>query len=298
MSAIPGEWIDQPGTIDDLLADARALGFPATKRLVYDWTGVGLLDHPKRRSRGVKGGSDKALFPAAQRNLFRLLASKRSEVKYISSLYNVPVFIWLWWDGYVSTHQVQQVMQSWAGERAKKASVVAVRQQARELTNFFDDRYAYSDERAKLIDVLARVGSAGKLEDPGELRQAIRTVFDREDTGRRFGAKQAAISVDAFVTIISARIRGMERARGWVSIKELDTARAIYLDTRWQWERERPGLARDAFRPADEALLKQASLQDLFDRACVDLAFILGLQAQANLALIPTNPTTRRSSHD
>ena len=268
--------------MEDLLADARTLGFPATRRLVDDWIGLGLLDHPERRSGGTGGGSNKARFSAEQRNLFRVLASKRHEVKYVSSMCNLPVAFWLWWDDYVPTRQVQVVMKTWAGGRSSKPSRRAVRQQARQLTDFFDDLGASSEQRSQMVEVLTDVGYRGKLGNADALRWALWSVFDPGDDGRVFGSTGATASVEDFVTLIAARIRGMERAREPVPLDELEAARAIYRYTRTQWPRDRPELAQHPVRAADAVLLKQESLQDLFDSVCIDLALILGLRAEAN----------------
>lgn len=291
---ISPEWTDQAGTVDDLLADARALGFPATKRLVHDWIGIGLLEHPVRRSKGQSGGSDKALFPWTQRNLFRLLVQKRPEVKTIAALCNIPVALWLWWgDEYVPTGQVQRALRTWAGERPSKVSWQTARRQARQLTDFFDDMGASRDQRSRLVDELAKVGYSGRLRDTEELTRAARTVFDPTGTGRVFGSALVSGSADDFVGLIAARVRGMERSRGPASLNELSRARAVYRDTRTQYALERPSLAQHLTRPSDKVLFAPEDLQQLFDRACTDLTLILGLQASS-----PPHDTANDGSHE
>ena len=61
--------ITEPGTIDDMVADAAAAGYQATARLIRDWTEHGLLDYPHKRPAGKGHGSAPALYPASQRML-------------------------------------------------------------------------------------------------------------------------------------------------------------------------------------------------------------------------------------
>jgi hypothetical protein len=116
-------------------------------------------------------------------------------------------------------------MKTWAGGRASKASRQAVRQQARQLAAFFDDGGAASEQRSQLVDVLTEIGYQGKLGDADALRWGIWSVFDPEDAGRVFGSTGAAASVEQFVILIAARVRGMECARARAPIDELEAAR-------------------------------------------------------------------------
>ncbi len=286
------EWTDEPGTIEDLLADARALGFPATKRLVHDWISLGLIDHPTRRSKGRAGGSDKALFSAAQRNLFRLLVQKRPEVKTIAAMCGAPVALWLWWgDEYATTSQVQRALQTWAGG-VSKVSWQSARREARQATDFLDDLGASRDERQRLVDLLARVAYSGKLSDEGELAEAVGEVFDPARSGRTFGSGLATATANSLVTLIAGRLAGMERIRKRASFHELERARAVYRDTRMQWAKERAELAMHVLRPKDEALFAPETLQDLFDGVCSQLMLIIGLLARAPTEMESGSQTT------
>lgn len=289
-SGFVAEWTDEPGTIENLVADARALGFPATNRLVHDWIGLGLLDHPKRRSKGRAGGSDKAIFPAAQRNLFRLLVQKRPEVKTIAGICGVPVALWLWWgDEYASTNQVQRALQTWAGQ-VSKVSWQSARRQARQVTEFLDDFGASRDQRQRLTQLLSESAYARQLSDEDALARAVTEVFDPARNGRTFGAGGATGNVESVVTLIAGRLRGMERFRQRASLRELDQARAIYRNTRMEWAKLRPGLAEQHVRGKDAVLFNPETIQDLFDHACSELALIVGL--------LPPSTTSQPSSHE
>jgi hypothetical protein len=44
--------IEEPGTIDDMVADAAEYGHKVTARLIRDWSQQGLLDYPQKRPGG------------------------------------------------------------------------------------------------------------------------------------------------------------------------------------------------------------------------------------------------------
>jgi hypothetical protein len=54
--------ITEPGTIDDLVADAAGRGHAITVRMIRHWTAAGLLDSPQRRPAGKGHGSRPALY--------------------------------------------------------------------------------------------------------------------------------------------------------------------------------------------------------------------------------------------
>ncbi|MEV5717285.1 hypothetical protein AB0L41_25630 [Amycolatopsis mediterranei] len=99
----------EPGTIDDLVADAAAAGHQVSARLVRDWTELGLLDYPLRRPAGKGHGSKAALYTANQRGLFLTLLSKRREAGSIRSLARIPVFTWMYFsDEHVPLRQTRR----------------------------------------------------------------------------------------------------------------------------------------------------------------------------------------------
>ncbi len=171
-------WTDQAGTIEDLLKDAHGRGFPARDTLVYEWVGLGLLDHPQRRSRGSLGGSEKAIWPWTQRNLFRLLVDKRPQLKTLAALCNVPVAIWLGWgESYISTGQVRRALRTWAVRRGKSPSRL-LGSKTRHLVDFLDDleMKASRYQRERLMDALESTARNRRI-DP-DLEEALEEVFD------------------------------------------------------------------------------------------------------------------------
>ncbi|MFI5476042.1 hypothetical protein ACIA6D_38330 [Streptomyces cacaoi] len=108
--------ISEPGTIDDLVADAAAAGHHVTKRLVHDWVARGLLAQPQRRRTGQRG-SEKALHTGAQRTLFLDLLRRRQP----SSVRPLAEFVLVCWlflgdDDVVSTRQALRALRTYVGD--------------------------------------------------------------------------------------------------------------------------------------------------------------------------------------
>lgn len=77
-------------------------------RRVHDWIALGLLDQPRLHAR--RRGSVKAEHSVNQRQLLLLLLAMRQQVAQLSAPAQVPLWMWLWWDGYVPTRQAQRAV--------------------------------------------------------------------------------------------------------------------------------------------------------------------------------------------
>ncbi|MET9443508.1 hypothetical protein [Streptomyces sp. NPDC006610] len=108
--------ISEPGTIDDLVADAAAAGHQVTKRLVHDWVARGLLAQPQRRRTGQRG-SEKALHTGAQRTLFLDLLRRRKPPS-VRPLAEFVLVCWLFLgdDDWVSTRQALRALRTYVGD--------------------------------------------------------------------------------------------------------------------------------------------------------------------------------------
>lgn len=267
-------WADKPGTIDDLIVDAHDRGFPATARFVYDWVGLGLLDHPQRRTRGPGLGSDKALWPWTQRNLFRLLIDKRPQLKSISALCNVPVGIWLWWgESYVPTRQVQRALSTWAG-KAGNVSKQTARRRAREMTDFLDDLDASRYQRRVLIDALSSTARDKRVDK--SLAEAVEQVFDPGSVGRTFGSSRMPLTTGHITGLIETRILGLERAQGPAPVEELRRAWLLYRFGMKMYPADRQGLIETPLRPQDAAMWEEPTWEHFLNNACYHVSVILG----------------------
>jgi hypothetical protein len=268
-------WTDQSGTIDDLIADAQARGFPATARLIYDWVGLGLLDHPQRHSRGAQGGSDKAVWPWTQRNLFRLLVEKRAQVKGVAPLCNIPVAIWLWWgEGYVLTTQVQRALATWAN-KVEGVSWQTAKSQARHAAAFLDDLGAPREGRERLIDVLAKTAYSGQL-DKKTVTEAIRQVFDPGGDGRVYGSSLMPVTPERFVDLMESRTLGMVLAKKPASVEDLTNAWHYCRFGMQSYAVARPALIDSSLRPQDAQMWEEPTWDLLVNKACSQVVLVLG----------------------
>ncbi|MFI9419339.1 hypothetical protein [Streptomyces werraensis] len=196
------ESITGPGTIDDLVADAHAAGHPGmTVRRIHDWIAKGLLDQPRLRTR--RRGSDKAEHSANQRRLLLLLLDKRQQVTRLDSLAQVPLAMWLWWDGYVPTRQAQRAWITWVG-RGRRSQEVA-REGAVGLLEQVGHQLATPTARARFVRIISELGNGKPLTVRGraELLDAVRDVMEPESVFaasglvRALGPAQAPMTVDA-----------------------------------------------------------------------------------------------------
>jgi hypothetical protein len=279
-------WTSEPGTIDDLLADAASVGFPANQRLIHEWVQLGLLDHPQRRTRGESGGSDKAVWPWTQRNLFRLLISKRNEVRTIPPLCQLVVAMWLWFgEGYVPVPQARRAFETWA-TKTTKISWTTARRQAKEILAQFETPGASREARERLVDVVA-LGAFNGMVDPDALMEAVTRVYDPRGRGPRL---DRLLTPEDFVHMVAARCRGLQRVRAGVSDQELRDARNIYEAGRMGWDQVRPLFQQALQDPRDASLVADESIQDKFNHACPTLLMILGMGTDGGDPSRPTPP--------
>lgn len=173
----PREQVHGPGTLDDLLEDAREAGYEISRRTVHDWISLGLLDNPQRR--GAGRGSRPGQHSANQRKLFLLLLSKRVEMPKIPSLALLPFGIWLWWgEEWVPTRQALKAFRAWFGDGLRRKQVCL--EAARATLEQIDHPAATDTARNRFVRLFAEVGYRGSTtpELRSELEDAARAVFE------------------------------------------------------------------------------------------------------------------------
>lgn len=172
----------EPGTIDDLLLDARDAGHPeVSERLINTWTAKGLLDHP--RPRPARPGSHKAEHPASQRRLLLVLLEQRRHDPQpkLHSLAQVPLRLWLRCDDWVPTHQAHKALLTWLG-RGRRSQQVA-RDGALAPLTLLPHLHATAPVRSRLVRLVTRLSLASQL-TPGEhseLLDAVGAVLSPDD---------------------------------------------------------------------------------------------------------------------
>lgn len=275
------ESITGPGTIDDLVADAHAAGHPDMNvRRVHDWIAKGLLDQPRLRIR--RRGSDKAEHSANQRRLLLLLLDKRQQVAHLNALAQVPLAMWLWWDGYVPTRQAQRAWVTWVG-RGRRSKEVA-REGAVGLLEQVGHQLATPTARARFVRIITGLGNGRPLTVRGraELLDAVRdvmepeTVFAASGLVRALGPAQTPMTVDAVVTHVEALRAALCRTLdGKVDRGLLERARTVQRASMADYLAVRSGLAAEAGQLA--GLFREPTLQEQFDQVGRQLLLVLGM---------------------
>ncbi|MFJ5879903.1 hypothetical protein [Kitasatospora cineracea] len=159
--------ITEPGTIDDLVADAAAAGYGVTKRLVHDWVAKGLLAQPKRR-RTAQRGSEKALHSGAQRTLFLSLLAKRPTAT-VRPLAEFVVVCWLFIndDDFIGPQQAIRALRTYVGD--PRGSQAWARERAAGFVQpLCDPRLGTARSRRELLKAFANAFYTGTY-DRGDL---------------------------------------------------------------------------------------------------------------------------------
>lgn len=175
ISTVPG-----PGTIDDLVADARDAGYPMTPRTVHDWVAKGLIDRPERRRAG-RAGSLKALYSGEQRFLFLHFLSARSEGATIRDLAGLVMGVWHSLDDCVPTRQALRALRTWVGD--PRSSKSEARRLAMMHTKPFteDPRLGTAHDRRGLLRVVSDIFCTGRM-DVKLLKDKARPIFEPRET--------------------------------------------------------------------------------------------------------------------
>lgn len=273
--------ITEPGTLDDLIADACAAGHPQpTARMIHDWIARGLLDKPRLRTR--HRGSDQAEHSADQRRLFLLLLDKRPQVTQLSDLAQVPLAVWLWWDGYVPTRQAERAWTTWVG-RGRRSKDVA-RQGAAGLLEQIVHPLATATAKNRFVRLAADLqGSVLTPRGRAELLDAVHAVMEPDSvfaaTGlvRAIGPAQTPMTAQGVVDYAQALGTALARTLdGRVDGTLLDKTRAIHRASMNGYLAQRHALAAGAGTLAP--LFHEPDLQEQFDRVGHQLLLALGLE--------------------
>ncbi|MFF3547509.1 hypothetical protein ACFYXD_37470 [Streptomyces platensis] len=276
------ESITGPGTIDDLVADAHAAGHPdMTVRRIHDWIAKGLLDQPRLRTR--RQGSDKAEHNINQRRLLLLLLDKRQQAAHLSTLAQVPLAMWLRWDGYVPTRQAQRAWVTWVG-RGRRSQEVA-REGALGLLQQVGHQLATETARARFVRIITELGNGKTLTVRGraELLDALRdvmepdTVFAASGLVRALGPVQTPMTVETVIGHVEALCAALGRTLdGKVDGALLERARAVHRASMADYLAQRGDLAAEAGQLTD--LFHEPTLQEQFDQTGRQLLLVIGME--------------------
>ena len=280
--------ITEPGTIDDIVADAAAAGYQATARLIRDWTQHGLLDYPHKRPAGKGHGSAPALYPASQRMLLLTLLHHRPG-KSVSSLARIPVGIWMYWgEEYVPLRQAHRALMRFLGDPqagrryvrdAGRASKDRARAVARALLGQLDNPRATPRARRELLEVLTEAAYTGRPDFP-LLERAVSAVFDAGTTQirRAIGHPAAPVTTEALIGVIKARLAAVTALTAdQVTGDALTRARDAHLFAYAEYIVRYPVLV-TAAPPGIPQLYAPVTTEDTLSNCCGHLLSAIGLE--------------------
>ena len=269
--------IAEPGTIDDLVADAARAGHPITVRLLRDWTQVGLLDQPRKRPSGRGRGSSQALYPANQRELLLTLLAKRPG-NGISSLARIPVGIWMYWgDEFVPLRQARRAMLTWLGN--PRASLRRARQTAKTIVGQLDNPAATPAARRELRNVLTEISYAGQF-DEDRLERAAFDVFEPQVSQIRLvlGHPAAPLMVDSVIAAIKARvIAAAHLSENRVANEVFYRARHSHLTRYAEYAVRQPVFA-SSTPPQSLGMYEPVTAPTALNECCIHLLTTIGLE--------------------
>jgi hypothetical protein len=271
--------ITDPGTIDDMVADAAASGHKVTTRLIRDWTKRGLLDHPQKRPAGKGHGSAPALYPASQRNLLLTLLHHRPD-NHIPSLARIPVGIWMYWgDNWVPLRQARRALMTWIGE-SRINNKQRAREAARAILGQIDSPAATPKARRELLDVLTWANYTGKL-DFEQVERAVRAVFEpdyRQQLRKAIGHPSAPFMTDSMIGVTKARLTAVKALKdGEVTDEALIQARDAHVFAYAEYVAKQPFLA-IASPPGAGQLYAPITAEDTLNNCCGHLLSAIGME--------------------
>lgn len=277
--------ISTAGTIDDVVQDAAAAGYKASRRLVRDWTAKSLLDAPRRRPRGRGKGSKPALYSPSQRTLFLVLLHHRHQGAPIAGLARIPVALWLYFpDALVSGEHARRAFTTWLAD--PRSSLSEARRLAVETTARLASSGASQPSRKALEALLTDIAYRGALDDEAMLRLAVRDVFEPGFDGisKAVGHPSAALSTDAVVDVIRANLEGVRLVTGrLLGPTEFEHAGRVQREAMAEYIRDHALMTSEPWASA-ATFYEEPSLQWMVEQSCSQLLTILGLRSLSRAA--------------
>jgi hypothetical protein len=275
-----------PGTIDDLLADARSLGWAnSNERLLRDWHRVGLLGAPRRRplpgggsgqQRAVYSSQQRALFQAEVRNRQASLQRTDSEsfpAGRYAHLVCLPVYAWAkFGNDWVDNDQLRRALRTSLGPNPKK-SQRAARLSAAQFIDAIDVNHATVQARNRLRDFLADQLQRGRGIDSVRLRDLVAAVVQPAGLAVVQGEVDSGLVIEAAAYGIVARIRAANALEQFTD-EQLGLARLRYNTTRAEYAAQMAGAS---IPPEQAKLFSDIGTDGELRNVVSDLLLLLGM---------------------
>jgi hypothetical protein len=290
-------------TAEQLIAVAAESGLKASRRLITDWVGLGLLDRPHHPGQGRGEGSKPGTWSLEQAALFVDLLALRQRpqnpIGHVAALANVPVSGWLWMGevGGVPLRQVRRALATWCGRHRsrKQISPNQARKIARAILVQIENPHASKRDRDTLRQLLETT-LRNRTFDAEAILPAVERVFDPHQVGRKLGPPDSQFTAEYATRMLHAQ------ATGYIALdtfndQEFEDARVIYLAGRRDYAQAQTRLADN--RQGSPIRFEQPTYENILNDACRNLLFLLGMgrllptrHAQLAAEVIHTNTDT------
>lgn len=268
--------LPEPGTVDDVLADAGSAGFATNVRMLRKWTEKGLLASPERRSLGRGHGQAPAVYTSHQRAMLRWLAEHQANNAHFDQLAALVIYTWLYHaDEWVDDKQALAALRTAAGSPRK--SQAAAMKGAKELVRSIDFRSAPPLVRNPLINHLQTQLQRGIIE-PERLKPLVAAVLDAPGLVVLRGPAGAQLSTDTLVELLAARARGMSKL-GVTTVTQMSAVRRMHRAAWLQYSTDRPTLHAEA-APDIKHLFEEPAAKQQLDGAVPTALYLLGVLAE------------------
>lgn len=262
----------EPGTLDDLISDAAAVGLDFNERLARNWHHRGLLGSPTRQPLGRGKGSDPAIYSPEQRALFRAIARNRASKLSLKTLAALPVWAWLHFDGWVELAQLRRALLTAVGNPRLSGRVA--RQSAQHLLGVLDHKQGRRGDHGQLRDELIRQLQRGRIDETALLPK-VRAVFEPSSITAVRGPAGAGLTAEGFTSMLSTRMFAAARLQR-ITDEQYITARQRHLESLAEYRQLRETLAQQAGSLGH--LFGKPQLQEEVISSVPTLLYLAGLQ--------------------
>lgn len=273
-------------TAADLVEEARSRGFTkVSRRLVVDWTEVGLLDSPIRRPL-PKGGSEPAVWSNHQAELFFALLDKRRTANRVATLCNIPVFVWLGWgETFVPIRQVRRAMRTYS-ERYKTGSGRAAAFTAKETFRILGVTKPTPRQRDLLVNALTDL-TAQPHSEVGDLESHLADAL--ETAIAPHGTRLDLPTVTNLIWATNCRLAAAAAFRDDTDADALPDQ--VFQSAQFLYRQSAPDYLQHGYSTAGPDT-RWARLEELANNACSNLLFELGRNLTTPLP--PASPAALR----
>jgi len=255
-------------TVLDLVEAARPHRPDASVRMVRRWVQFGLLDAPSRRGLG-RGRGIEATWSRNQRRLFIELTRAQQRGASISSLCNMPVWLWLWWgDPYVPLRQVRRALDTWAEARTNPSWSDALH-----VARAVVGKLAIAGTKRSVLRLFRQTiaDQAAGAFDRDALRDAARDAIEGEARRRR-GPIGAQLDASRYADLVAMRFEALDHLAD-LGDDVFESARLLLHHAKADYDQKRPAFEADADLGP---LFAEATTSDEVNLACLDLVTALG----------------------